>query len=156
MSSSGGESEEPRIPPAESMEDLLINTYERLMRRTSYVAEGGVAFGPGVNVEATKTTRPWQKDKVGAFMVLGTGEYVGANAKFRIFSWGDGHGTSGAKLKVSPLGYYKVRVGAGLSIGLSGSFNDHGGGVLNLTLGGGVGAQAIVKPPVTIGWEKEL
>ncbi|QNH12446.1 RHS repeat-associated core domain-containing protein [Xanthomonas sp. SI] len=157
MSSSGAESEEPQIPLAESMEDLIINTYERVVRRTSFVADGAVATGGlGVDLEATKTTRPWQKDKVGGFLVFGAGAYLGANAKFRIFSWGDTHGTTGGKVKVSPLGYYKLRVGAGLSIGLSGSFNDHNGGVFNLTAGGGFGSEFIVKPPINVGAEKEL
>ncbi len=81
---------------------------------------------------------------------------MGANANFRLFSWGDESGTTDAKLKVNPLGYYKVKIGAGLSIGISGQFNDHGGGKLNLTIGKGIGAQAIVKPPFSPGWEKEF
>lgn len=60
------------------------------------------------------------------------------------------------RLKVAPMGYFKVRLGAGLSLGLSGQMNDHGAGRMNLTIGGGIGAQAIVKPPLSPGWEKEL
>lgn len=43
-----------------------------------------------------------------------------------------------------------------ISIGLSARFNDHGGGSLSVSAGGGFGGQAIVKPPAMGGWEKEL
>lgn len=148
--------DEPRIPLAGSMSELIDATYERVVRRTSFVASGGLAAGLGFDLEATKTTRPWQKDKLGANYVAGLGAFLGAHAKFRTFSWGDGHGTTGGKLKVNPLGYFKLKVGAGLSVGLSGSFNDHGGGTLSISVGGGLGAQAIVKPTMAPGWEIEL
>lgn len=148
--------EESPIRPAGSAAEFIENTYERLARRTSFVASGGVAAGIGADVEATKTTRPWQRDKIGVYKVLGLGAYAGASAKVRVFSWGDQHGTSDGKLKVNPLGYFKVKVGLGVSLGVSTSFNDHGGGSLSITGGGGLGAQMIVKPPATLGWEKEL
>ena len=148
--------DEPQIPVAGSMGEFIENTAERIVRRTSFVASGGVAAGVGVDGEATKTTRPWQRDKVGVYGVIGLGGYVGANAKFRTFSWGDQSGTTGGKMKVNPLGYFKLKIGVGLSVGISASFNDHGGGTLSITGGGGIGAQAIVKPPATLGWEKEL
>jgi len=56
----------------------------------------------------------------------------------------------------NPLGYFKLKVGAGLCVGISASFNDEGGGTLSITGGGGIGAQVIVRPPVTLGWEKEF
>lgn len=115
-----------------------------------------MAAGLGIDLVGTKTTRPWQRDKIGAYGVLGLGLYAGANANFRLFSWGEKRGTTGLKLKGNPLGYFKVKVGAGLSVGLSAQFNDHGGGSLSISLGTGTGAEAIVNPPAMLGWEKEL
>ncbi len=78
---------------------------------------------------------------------MGLGGFIGAQANFKVFSWGDPKGTTDLALKGNPLGYFKVRIGDGLAIGLSARFNDHGGGSLSVSAGGGFGGQAIVKPP---------
>lgn len=147
---------EPRIMPAGSLGELIRDTGERVIRRTSFSANGGAAAGIGFDGVATKTTRPWQRDRLGLYKVLGFGAFAGANANFRIFSWGDSQGTTDLALKGNPLGYAKLRLGAGLSAGLGVRFNDHGGGTLSVSAGGGIGAQAVVKPPAMGGWEKEL
>lgn len=147
---------EPRIMPAGSMAELVENTFERVARRTSASASGGLAAGLGVEGVATKTSRAWQRDRIGIYKVIGVGAFAGANLNFRVFSWGDSSGTTDLALKGNPLGYAKLRLGAGLSVGLSTRFNDHGGGTLSISAGGGFGAQAIVKPPAMGGWEKEL
>jgi RHS repeat-associated protein len=147
---------EPQIPLAGNLVELVENTYERVIRRTSFTASGGVAGGVGIDGVATKTTRPWQQDRVGAYGVLGLGGYVGATANYRLFSWGDKAGTTGLRMKGNPFGYFRLRVGSGLSIGIITRFNDHGGGSFSVSFGGGIGAQAIVKPPATLGWEEEL
>lgn len=147
---------EPRIMPAGSMAELVENTFERVARRTSASASGGLAAGLGVEGVATKTTRAWQRDRIGIYKVIGIGAFAGANLNFRVVSWGDSSGTTDLALKGNPLGYAKLRLGAGLSVGLSARFNDHGGGSLSVSAGGGFGAQAIVKPPAMGGWEKEL
>lgn len=149
-------SDGPRISPAGSMGELILNVLEASSRRVSFSASGGAAGGIGFDAIATKATKTWQKDKVGIFQVFGLGSYSGANANIRLFSWGNHAGTTGLRLKGSPMGYFKVRLGAGVSLGLSGQMNDHGAGRMNITIGGGIGAQAIVKPPLSPGWEKEL
>ncbi len=154
--SAGNRNSEPSIPPAGSMGELIENTGERAIRRTSFTASGSLALGLGAEATATKTTRPWQSDRLGVYKVMGLGGFIGAQANFKVFSWGDPKGTTDLALKGNPLGYFKVRIGDGLAIGLSARFNDHGGGSLSVSAGGGFGGQAIVKPPAMGGWEKEL
>ncbi|MGG6462357.1 RHS repeat domain-containing protein [Solilutibacter silvestris] len=125
--------------------------------RTTLVAEVAAAFGPGVSGQASKAVSKNNNDSVGAQAVVGEGLYAGANAQFRIFSWGkqDGAGSSG-KITVDPGSYVHVKLAAGLSLGASLDLNGAGGGKFSLSVGAGIGEQAIVKPPATLGYEKEL
>ncbi|MGY1457033.1 MULTISPECIES: hypothetical protein [unclassified Luteimonas] len=147
---------QPQIPLANNVMELASNITERGARRTSFSASGAGAVGVGFEAIAIKTTRPWQSDRVGVYKVIGLGAFVGANANFRLFSWGDAEGTTDITMKGNPMGYAKLKIGGGLAVGIVVKFNDHGGGSLYVSTGGGLGGELIVRPPATLGWEKEL
>lgn len=145
-----------RRPLAGDVVQLAKNIAGGINDRTTFTAEAAGAFGPGVAVQANKALGP-SADSVGAQFVIGEGAYAGANANFRVFSFGsqDGVGSSG-KLAVDPGSYLNIKAGAGISLGFNLDFNGSGGGSLSVSVGIGLGEQAIVKPPATLGIEKEL
>uniref|UniRef100_UPI0037C6041E RHS repeat-associated core domain-containing protein n=1 Tax=Silanimonas sp. TaxID=1929290 RepID=UPI0037C6041E len=145
---------EPRIPLATNGGELMANTLERIRRRTSFVASGGVALGSGLELEAQKHLAEWEPDKIGAYKVMGLGAFYGASVRFKVFEWG-GEPVSGVRTRVNPLGFFKAKLGAVLSFGVSTKWHENGGS-FSLNLGLGSGGQVVYKDPATVGWEKEL
>ena len=141
--------ENPVVQAASSAWNFIKN-------RTSFTAEGAAAYGPGVAGEATKELGS-ADDSVGSHFVVGEGAMLAATANFRLFSFGnqEGKGSSG-KLIVDPGSYLKIKLGAVIVAGVNIKFNGAGGGTVSVNLGLGAGEEVIIKPPTTLGFEKEL
>ena len=143
-------------PLAGDIYQLTRNIAGGIKDRTTFTAEGAGAFGPGIDLQANKALGP-RDDSLGGQFVLGEGLYGGANASFRLFSFGsqDGPGSSG-RLSVDPGSYLHIKLGAGISLGASLDFNGAGGGSFSILIGGGLGEEVIFKPPATLGYELDL
>lgn len=126
-----------------------------IRNRTSATAEAAAAFGPGIEGQATKQIGS-APDSVSGSFVVGEGAYVGVTGNFQVFSWGQETlaGTAG-KLVVNPTSYVRIKLGAGLSLGVNVDLYPHGG-VFSVSVGPGFGEQAIVKPPATISLEQNF
>jgi len=154
-SSKGGD--EPQIPLAGSLVELLRNTLERVVRRTSVSVDAAAALGIGVEGHATKTTRRWQHDSLAANLVVGVGTYLGVSGNYRVFSWGPERGSSGLGVAggASPA-HFRLKGGLGASAGLDIQMNDRGGGSFGINLGLGFGEEAVFKLPTSPSWGREL
>jgi hypothetical protein len=124
-----------------------------LRNSSSLSAHGAAAFGPGVEGTATKQLGS-DPDSIGAHFVLGEGLYAGVTGDVKVASWGQDQPQKGT-LTVDPSSYAHIKLGAGFSLGVNINLYPHGGSVY-LSVGLGLGEEAIVKPPATVGGDTTL
>ena len=117
--------------------------------RSSFTAEGGAAFGPGVSASATKQVGN-SPDSIKGSFVIGEGAMAGAMYNFKLFS-SKREASSGISFTGDPSSYFKVKVGLGLALGMDVSLDPHGAWELSVSIGGGLGEEVLYKPPVTVG-----
>jgi hypothetical protein len=123
--------------------------WQSLADRSSFTAEGAAAFGPGL---AGAGTKQWghSKDSVEGSLVVGEGLMIAATYNLKVWS-GTEEPRNGFAFTVDPSSYLKVKLGAGLALGVVIKTDPYGNHDVSISVGGGIGEEVIYKPPVNIG-----
>lgn len=120
-----------------------------IANRSSFTAEGAAAFGAGGALSATKQVGESDDSVKGSF-VIGEGAMAAATYNFKIWSTIK-ETNDGIVFKGDPSSYFKAKLGVGLALGLEVVTDPHGAMDVSIQIGGGIGEEAIYKPPVTVG-----
>lgn len=122
--------------------------------RSSFTADGAVAYGAGVDVSATKQVGD-SKDSGAVNFVVGEGAMSSAMYNFKVWS-SKRDINDGITFTADPSSYLKVKIGADLALGLVVTTDPRGNMDVSAQIGAGLGEEVIYKPPVSIGVNKSF
>ncbi|WP_201313198.1 RHS repeat-associated core domain-containing protein [Dyella sp. EPa41] len=149
------QNEKPRVQASNTPTPQANNrsrgggVWQGLKERSSFTADGAAAFGPGVDVSATKEVGK-SPDSLGGTFVIGEGAIASATYNLKVWS-GSKESSNGIVFQADPSSYLKVKLGSGLALGFVFKTDVHGASDLSISVGAGIGEEVIYKPPVSVG-----